>query len=403
MPHYRYLIVGGGMTADAAARGIRDVDADGGIGIVGDEPDPPYDRPPLSKGLWKDMEEERVWRGTEALGVDLHLGRRIVRLDPEAHTATDDHGVVYGWERLLLATGATPRTLDDAPPQVIHFRTVRDYRRLREAAREQRHFAVVGGGFIGSELAAALAGEGRNVTLLFPEEGVAARVLPGEQAAFMNDYYRERGVDVRPGAEVVAVRRSGDNLLVSARWKDAEEGRKEETFKVDGVVAGIGVQPNTGLAEAVGGEVEDGILVDPTLRTANPDVWAAGDVASIWCPPLGKRIRVEHEDQANTSGRHAGHSMAGEEAPFDHLPFFYSDLFDLGYEAVGELDPSLDVVADWAEPHRRGVLYYTREGRVRGVLLWNVWGKVKEARALIREGGQRRSASAWKGAIGLDD
>ncbi|MDX1532118.1 MAG: FAD-dependent oxidoreductase, partial [Rhodothermales bacterium] len=172
-------------------------------------------------------------------------------------------------------------------------------------------------------------------------------------------------------------------------------------LRVDGVVAGLGVRPNTSLAGAVGAEVGDGIEVDRALRTAHPDVWAAGDVASVWCPPLGKRIRVEHEDQANSSGMHAGRAMAGVEEEYDHLPFFYSDLFDLAYEAVGELDPGLDVVDDWAEPHRRGVQYYVKEGRVRGVALWGMPGRLKQARTLVTEGG-RRSASAWRGALPLD-
>lgn len=403
MPHHRYLIVGGGMAADAAVRGIRSVDADGTIGIVGDEPEPPYERPPLSKGLWNGSGEDRIWRDTASLGVDLHLGRRITRLDRETRAATDAHGVVYTYDKLLLATGASPRKLDDASPQVIYFRTLGDYRKLREQAARGRRFAVVGGGFIGSEIAAALAGAGKEVTLFFPEAGIGAGVFPEDHARFLNDYYRERGVDVRAGAEVASVRRSGDRLLVSARWKGEEGEPLEGTLKVNGVVAGLGVVPNTTLAGSVGAEIGDGIHVDRTLRTDNPDVWAAGDVAAVWCAPLGRRMRVEHEDQANSSGQHAGRSMAGVQEEYDHLPYFYSDLFDLGYEAVGELDPRLDVVADWSEPHRRGVLYYTREGRVRGVLLWNVFGKVKAARTLVSEGARRGSAAAWRGVIPLDE
>jgi NADPH-dependent 2,4-dienoyl-CoA reductase/sulfur reductase-like enzyme len=169
-----------------------------------------------------------------------------------------------------------------------------------------------------------------------------------------------------------------------------------ETLRVDLVVTGLGTDPCTSLAESAGVPVEDGILVDSSLRTEHPAIWAAGDVASVWSSPLGRRIRVEHEDQANTTGEHAGRAMAGEPVDLDHLPFFYSDLFDLGYEAVGSIDPGLDVVADWAEPHRKGVLYYTEGGRVRGVLLWNVFGQVERARELIRLG-DRRLADEWRG------
>ncbi|HET9220930.1 MAG TPA: FAD-dependent oxidoreductase, partial [Roseiflexaceae bacterium] len=156
---------------------------------------------------------------------------------------------------------------------------------------------------------------------------------------------------------------------------------------VDGVVAGIGIEPNTTLAQAAGLHVDNGIVVDSLLRTNHPDIYAAGDVANFANPALGKRLRVEHEDNANTMGKVAGRNMAGAQEAYDHLPFFYSDLFDLGYEAVGELDARLDMVADWKEPFREGVLYYLRDGRVRGVLLWNVWEQVDAARHLIAEPG----------------
>jgi NADPH-dependent 2,4-dienoyl-CoA reductase/sulfur reductase-like enzyme len=159
---------------------------------------------------------------------------------------------------------------------------------------------------------------------------------------------------------------------------------------VDGVIAGLGIEPNKALAAAAGLEVDNGIVVDALLRTRHPDIYAAGDVANFYNPALGKRIRVEHEDNANTMGKHAGRNMAGEQASYDYLPFFYSDLFDLGYEAVGELDARSTIVADWKEPYREGVVYYLQDGRVRGVLLWNVWGQVDAARQLIAEPGPFR-------------
>jgi len=136
--------------------------------------------------------------------------------------------------------------------------------------------------------------------------------------------------------------------------------------------------------------VENGIVVDELLRTTNPDIYAAGDVANFFNPALGKRLRVEHEDNANTMGRAAGLAMSGKATPYHHLPFFYSDLFDLGYEAVGELDSRLETVADWKQRYREGVVYYLRDGRVRGVLLWNVWGQVDAARELIAAPGPFR-------------
>jgi NADPH-dependent 2,4-dienoyl-CoA reductase/sulfur reductase-like enzyme len=152
---------------------------------------------------------------------------------------------------------------------------------------------------------------------------------------------------------------------------------------VDAVVAGLGIVPDTDLARTAGLTVDDGILVDARLRTSHPDVFAAGDVARFAAPALGGTLRVEHEDNAVSMGRAAGRSMAGDATPYAHLPSFYSDLFDLGYEAVGETDPRGETVADWKEPFREGVVYYLRDGRVRGVLLWNTWGQVDAARALI--------------------
>ena len=162
---------------------------------------------------------------------------------------------------------------------------------------------------------------------------------------------------------------------------------KNSQFTSDVIVAGLGIQPNVELAEQAGLRVDNGIVVDELCRTSQADIYAAGDVANFHNPALGLRLRVEHEDNANTMGRAAGRAMAGEPKPYHHLPFFYSDLFELGYEAVGETDSRLETVSDWKEPYREGVVYYVKNGRVRGVLLWNTWGQVDHARALIAEQG----------------
>ena len=376
MASYRYLIVGGGMTADAAARGIRDHDADGSIGLFGAEPDPPYARPPLSKGLWQGKDEETIWRGTADLGAELHLGRRIVRLDLEGRTAADDQGETHGYERVLIATGGKPRRLPSGDGDVVYYRTVADYRRVRAATHEGARFVVIGGGFIGSEVAAALSWSGCRVTIVFPDNGIGARLFPPDLAEFVNGYYREKGVEVLPGELVEAVE-DGVVRLGSGR-----------TLEADGIVAGLGIVPATELAEAAGLTVDDGVVVDKYGRAGgHEDVFAAGDVARFPAKALGTQIRVEHEDNANSHGRAVGANMAGANAPYDHLPFFYSDLFELGYEAVGEVDSRLDTVATWAEPNRKGVVCYVDgERRPRGFLLWDVWGKVEDATALIEAG-----------------
>ncbi len=390
MPNYTYLIVGGGMTADAAVHGIREVDASGSIALLSAEGHPPYDRPPLSKKLWKGDPLESIWRHTESQGVTLHLGRTVRHLEPQNKRVTDDQGAVYSYGKLLLATGGTPRRLPFGGEQIIYFRTLDDYQRLRALTQAGQHFAVIGGGFIGSEVAAALALNGKSVAMAFPEAGIGARMFPPALSTFLNDFYRQKGVEVLPGQRVNDLKMRGGQAVLKVR---SAQGQGERELVADGVVAGIGIQPNIELAQAAGLEVENGILVNASLRTSHPDIYAAGDVANFANPALGRRLRVEHEDNANTMGRLAGQAMAGRSVTYDHLPFFYSDLFELGYEAVGEVDSRLQTVADWKEPHREGVVYYLRDGRVRGVLLWNVWEQVDAARKLIAEPGPFRPES----------
>ncbi len=385
MTNYTYLIVGGGMTADAAVHGIREIDPGGSIGLLSAEGHAPYDRPPLSKKLWKGKPLESIWRQTESQGVALHLGRTVRHLDPQNKRVTDDQGTTYGYGKLLLATGGTPRHLPFGGEQIIYFRTLDDYQHLRALTTTGQHFAVIGGGFIGSEVAAALAMNGKNVVMAFPEAGIGSRMFPPDLATFLNDFYRQKGVEVLPGQMVDGLETRGGRVVLKVR---NAQGDGEREVAADGVVAGIGIQPNVELAQAAGLEVENGIRVDASLRTSHPDIYAAGDVANFYNPALDKRLRVEHEDNANTMGRLAGQAMAGRTVTYDHLPFFYSDLFELGYEAVGEVDSRLETVADWKQPYREGVVYYLRDGRVRGVLLWNVWEQVDAARKLIAEPGR---------------
>jgi 3-phenylpropionate/trans-cinnamate dioxygenase ferredoxin reductase subunit len=378
MENSRYLIVGGGLTADAACEGIRELDPDGAITVVAEEPHPPYSRPPLSKALWKGDEESTIWRGTADLGVELRLARRIVALDLGARRATDDHGEVYPYERLLLATGGRPRRLPFGGDDVIYYRTLDDYRHLRALADHGSRFVVIGGGFIGSEIAAALAMNARSVTLVFPEPGIGARIFPTELSASVTDDYREHGVDVLAGASVTAIERKGGGMQVATGDR--------RVLQADAVVAGLGIEPNVELAAAAGLPVENGIVVDDRGRVdAREDVYAAGDVARFPVAALGSSMRVEHEDHAKSHGRRVGANMAGADQPYDHLPFFYSDLFDNGYEAVGELDSRMKTIADWTEPGREGIVYYLDAARrPRGVLLWNLFGRVDAARDLIR-------------------
>jgi 3-phenylpropionate/trans-cinnamate dioxygenase ferredoxin reductase component len=391
MDTHRYVIVGGGMTGHAAAKAIREIDATGSIALVSAEPDKPYARPPLSKKLWNGQEkEENVW--LEAIpGLELRLGRRITALDRAARELTDDQGGRIRYEKLLLATGGAPRRLPYADDRIIYFRTWQDYRRLRAAVDgKARRIAVVGGGFIGSEVAAALASNGVPTTMIFPEPGLCARAFPADLSEFMARYYREKGVEVWAGEQLASAVPQKDGLALRTA-----SGRE---VVADVVIAGIGIEPSVDLAQKAGLTVSNGIEVDEGLRTSDPNIWAAGDVAHFPSRALGKRRRVEHEDAALSQGRAAGRAMAGEPTTYDHLPMFYSDLFDLGYEAVGELDSRLETVSDWKEKYRQGVVYYLEGGRVRGALLWNTWGQVDAARALIGEAGPH-SEKTLKGRI----
>lgn len=382
MAHYKYLIVGAGMTAHAAVQGIRKGDPTGTIAVFGDENDPPYKRPPLSKGLWSGDSLDSVVYNTEELGAELHLGSCIAHLRPDRHAVVDGGGQEHTYERLLIATGSRPRRLPFGGEGINYYRTLKDYRSLRQDVDGNKSFAVVGGGFIGSEVAAALARNGRKVTMIFPEGGISSRVFPADLAGHVGHYFESKGVTVLPNTSVTDIQPVDDKFVVKA-----SAGGQDRDILVDRVVAGIGVVPNVELAAEAQLQVDNGIVVDETLRTTAPDVFAAGDAAAFTNPALGSRMRVEHEDNAKTMGRIAGQNMAGAKLEYDHLPFFYSDLFDLGYEAVGEVDSRLETVVDWKEPYKEGVVYYVRDGRVRGVLLWNTWKQVPAARRLIAEAG----------------
>jgi 3-phenylpropionate/trans-cinnamate dioxygenase ferredoxin reductase subunit len=367
------------MTAAAAADGVREVDATGAIGIISAETNPPYNRPPLSKGLWKGDPLENIWRKMTGKPAELHLGCLISEIDPGKQQMIDNAGNILSYGKLLLATGGTPRRLPFDDDQVIYFRTLSDYQRLRALTESGRRFAIIGGGFIGSEIAAALALNGKDVVLIFPGREIGERLFPRDLAEYVSSVYRQKGVELVPAEKVVtSAARGNQRVLTTASGRE---------IIVDGVVAGIGMEPNIELAKAAGLSTNNGIVVDEFLRTSIAGIFAAGDVAEFYNPTLAKRMRIEHEDNANSMGRLAGRNMAGMIEPYDHLPSFYSDMFELGYEAVGEVDSRLETFADWKRPNEEGVVYYLNDGRVRGVLLWNVWNQVPAARRLIAEPG----------------
>jgi 3-phenylpropionate/trans-cinnamate dioxygenase ferredoxin reductase component len=380
VPDYKYLIVGGGMAAASAITGIREVDDAGSIGVITAEAHPPYNRPPLSKLIWRGKPLRSIWRKANSATVTFHQGRTARTLNPRSKQVVDDEGAVYRFDKLLLATGSTPRRLPFGGDDVIYYRTLDDYERVRQLAATGNTFVIIGAGFIGSEMAAALAMNGKRVTLVFPDDAVGSRLYPAGLASSVSALLQAKGVEVVPRVRAIGCGSHDGKQILTVR--DIESGR-ERTIIADGVIAGIGVEPNVELARSAGLEVSDGIRVDASLRTSHPDIFAAGDVASIYNGALETWRRVEHADNANSTGGYAGVAMAGRTVRYEYLPFFYSDLFEVGYEAVGEIDSRLEMVEEWRIPNIEGMVTYLRDGRVRGALYWNVYGSVGAGRRLI--------------------
>ncbi len=380
----RYVIVGGGLAGASAIEGIRSRDRESEIVLISRENHAPYHRPPLSKGLWFGKETlDKVPVHPDAFypesGIRLVLRREVVEVDPERLAVWDDHGAEYGYDRLLLATGGRPARLNvpGADIEGVHYyRDLEDYFYFQEQVKHLEHVLVIGGGFIGLEMAAALSHAGMQVTIIYPSEYPMARLLPRDLGLFVADYYRQKGIETVSGDRVVAIEDQGTQILA----RTASGG----TVTTQVVLAGLGIEPATDLAEAIGLEIDNGIVVDERARTSDPNIWAAGDVAEYPESALHRMRRMEHWDHALRHGRCAGVNMAGGDEPYEGLPLFFSDFFDLGWEAVGDLDVSFGLEEWWKEPFREGVVFYVDEGVVRGVMLWNVWEKVDAARALIR-------------------
>jgi NADPH-dependent 2,4-dienoyl-CoA reductase/sulfur reductase-like enzyme len=241
------------MTASAAIAGIREVDANGSVGLIGADANPPYDRPSLSKGLWKGKSVDSIWRNIEPEGVTLHLGRQVRTLEPSNKRVTDDQGSVYTFDKLLLATGGAPRRLPFGGDDIIYFRTLGDYERLRGLTTQGQRFAVIGGGFIGSELAAALTMNGKQVVMAFPGAGIGSRLFPTDLAQFLNDFYRQRGIEILAGEQVTGWEKRQQKSVLKIQNKHTHADRE---IVADAVVAGIGIQPNVELAQAAGLKVD---------------------------------------------------------------------------------------------------------------------------------------------------
>jgi 3-phenylpropionate/trans-cinnamate dioxygenase ferredoxin reductase subunit len=381
---YDYVIVGGGLAGVSTIEGIRERDARGSILLIGEEPYLPYNRPPLTKGLWtgkKKVEDIFVQKDIfyAQRNVEVQRGKKVISVDPENMSVTCNTGTVYRFNKLLLATGGMPKRLQvpgGELPGVVYYRYLDDYLAVHPNAHEGKSVVVIGGGFIGTEIAAALTLKKMKVTMVFPQLRPCYRIFPDYLGNHILKEYRDRGITVLTDDLPAAIEKNGDTFRVHTK--------KCQELSSDLVIAGIGIEPSTGLAKAAGLTIADGVVVNSFLHTSHPDIYAAGDNANYPDPMFTGAKRVEHWDNAVNQGKCAGRNMAGAQEPYTYMPYFFSDMFDFGYEAVGEIDSRLETRADWQKQNEKGIVYYLKENAIRGVLLCNVWDKVDSARASIR-------------------
>lgn len=375
MESYKYLIIGNGVSADAAVNGIREMDTSGRIGILGEEPYPTYSRSLLSKGLWLGAQPSSLWRSTYKENVVLHLNTKAISIDPDNHIVLDSAGVAYSYEKLLIATGGTPKHLPCPCDGVIYLHNLSDYYKLRSYYDCGERFVVVGCGYTGSEIAAALAMNGKSVTMIFPEPYIGYQKFPKKFSTFLNTYYQEQGVSLICEQSIASVNREKETFIVKTT--------KGEVLEADGVVVGMGNIPATELALSAKLSVDDGIVVNNLLQTSNPDIFSSGDVANFYNPLLDKRLRAEHASAAVTMGKVAGRNMAGALEEYSYLPYAYSEFFEIGFDAIGEISSDMEIVEDWDELYRKGIIYYLRDGFVRGGVAVGMWDKMDTIRKMI--------------------
>jgi 3-phenylpropionate/trans-cinnamate dioxygenase ferredoxin reductase subunit len=338
MPKQTFAIVGAGLAAGRAVQELRESGFDGHIVLYGAEAHPPYERPPLSKGylIGTDDFESALVQPLEwyrAHDIDLRLNATVTSIDPASRTVTTDDGREH-YDKLLLATGARPRRLatsheSDAP--VTYLRTIEDAARIKSLLRLGGRLVIVGGGWIGLEVAAAARVAGAHVTILETLDLPLAHVLGPEVAGIFASMHRAHGVDLRCGTRVSSIESDAGAAIVGLA-----DGPQ---LVADHVVIAIGVLPQTALAMAAGLQTDNGIVVDAQLRTSEKDIYAAGDVANAYHPTLGRHLRVEHWDNAIGQGVVAAQNMLGGSVRYDRLPYFFSDQYDLGMEYFGNVGP----------------------------------------------------------------
>jgi 3-phenylpropionate/trans-cinnamate dioxygenase ferredoxin reductase subunit len=384
-----HLIVGASLAGAKAAETLRGEGFDGPLVMVGAERERPYERPPLSKDyLLGKAERETVYVHPQQWyaehQVDLRLGVTVTAIHPSAHEVSLADGSRIGYAKLLLATGSSPRRpsvpgagLDG----VLYLRTVGDSDRIKAALQSSSRVAVIGAGWIGLETAAAARAAGLAVTVLEMAELPLLRVLGREVAQVFATLHQENGVDLRCGVQVAEITGSGgraDGVLLT-------DGSRIEA---DVVIVGVGITPNSQLASAAGLEASNGIRVDAQLRSSDPDIYAAGDVANAFHPLLGKHIRVEHWANALHQPQTAARAMLGQDVAYDRVPYFFTDQYDLGMEYSGYVEPDGydEVVFRGDAGQREFIAFWLSGGRVLAGMNVNIWGVNDAIQGLVRAG-----------------
>ena len=384
-----YVIVGASLAGAKAAETLRTDGFDGRVVLLGEENERPYERPPLSKGyLLGNDDKGTIYVHDEGWyaenDVELRLGVRATGIHRSTHEVELAGGERVGYTKLLLTTGASVRRLNvpgtDAEG-VYYLRTAGDSERLRDRLRGGGRTVVVGAGWIGLETAAAARSYGGEVTVIEPEQAPLHRVLGPELGAVFANLHRDQGVQLRLGVGVTELRTS-QGRVHGVVTSDGEE------IPADTVIIGVGIIPNTGLAEAAGLETDNGVLVDSSLRTNDPDIYAAGDVANAHNPLLGHRVRVEHWANALDGGPAAARSMLGQQVVYDKVPYFFSDQYELGMEYAGYVEPGGydEVVYRGDRDSLEFVAFWLAGGRVVAGMNVNVWDVTDPIQALVRSG-----------------
>jgi 3-phenylpropionate/trans-cinnamate dioxygenase ferredoxin reductase subunit len=386
-----HVIVGAGLAGATAAATLREEGFRGRVVLLGAEPHLPYERPPLSKEFLhgrKTFEDAFVHpvEFYDNREIELRLGAPVTGLDLDAHQVIVGHETL-GYHRLLLATGSSARRLppaDRSGATVAYLRTVEDAERIKAGLRPERRVTVIGGGWIGLEVAAAARNAGCDVVVVEPMAEPLLRVLGPEVGRIFAALHRRHGVEVKTSTNVVDIRSrpaSGSPGEGVPAVVHLDDGTATVT---DLLVVGIGAVPNTDLAEAAGLKVEDGVVVDEHLRSSHPDVFAAGDLASAWHPALGRRVRVEHWDNAIKQGTTAARNMLGAVEAYDRLPYFFTDQYDLGMEYVGHVGPEgYDEVVLRGDPAGVFTAFWVTGGRIAAAMHVNDWDATPSLRAVV--------------------